>query len=820
MADEQKDIAQLVDGMPDLAEKFNRGELGQAEGTPDYGPRNERIPKKYQEEFRSLCIKIQLRDMYARIDEVKRAADADFYWRNVFDACFNDSQGTWEWGQDSPGLGQTPNDTGNTPLSYPLNIYQSKGRSFIKMVAHKPEVHFEAAGDAPHCEVVAQAAEALKKQIEVNNDIDLLAQRVAKIQYCEGRFVLYTRWVTDGAKYGYYDEEPVNESIEGLGEAGKPPKKIKREPKGAAKITVHGVLECKVPVNMEELSDFPYLQISKEIDISAARALYPDIAKKIEPGQPAPGDYSFDRTTRIAISQGMRFMSQNADSMISLPTWQRTWLRPCMFSEIEDEDCRGWFEDNYPDGAYVAFVGGTYAESRNESMDDHLAIGYPIVGDGQTTPAYGYSMLTAQDLFNDLIDLEMETHMKSIPEFFADPEIFDLPAYTRTKAQPGAAHPLKEFDAGIDVGRRVWATPQAQVSAQLIQLREAILTQISDIITGINAPAIGQTDENNTTFSGIALLQAASRGETGMPFCQWQKAYMRSLEQAVKIEARYREAEADEGKLEIQPRGDKMLTIDLADLQLGTYWCTPDSDQTYPDTFQERQAAFAALNAAASQGSQQAMQILNDPRNERTFAPLYGIPGIVLTGAASATKQLSEIQQLLDAEPVINPQYVKQYHIMAALAQQAGQPVPPPDPYQAYMPSIHTQKMDNDAAEYQTVSDWCNSAEGQRERRENPHHFLNVELHGLQHQKNIQDAQKQQAMMKLSVDAELEKMKHPPKHPAESISFKDLGPSGQLQLGAQAGLDLKADVASNMAEEVLTGGEQQQQEEKPNETVQ
>lgn len=686
MADniEKPDVVEPDKGMPDLADKFAPGELVQQEGIgpQDYGPRNERIPIKFQLIFKDLCQKVQLRDMFARIDEVKRSADADFYWRNVFDACFNDTSGYWEWSNNGPGImGGAPNsDTGNTALSYPLNLYAAKGRSFIKMVGHKPEVHFEAGGDAPYCETVQEAAEALRKDIEVKNDIDILAQKVAKIEYCEGRFVLYTRWCTNGAKFGYYDEEPEEESAEGTGGGGTPPKKKKRQPKGAAKITAHPVIETKVPINIEELEDFPYAQVSREIDITAARSLYPHIAKELKGGEPAPGDYNFDRTTRIAITQGMRMVSQNADTLASLPTLQWTWLRACMWAEIEDDADREWFEDNYPNGAFVAFIGNTYCESRNEAMDDHLSLGRPVIGDGQTTPAWGYSMLTAQDLLNDLIDLEMEIHMKSIPEWYGDPEIFDFAAYTRQKAQPGAAHPLKEFDNSVNVGQRVWATPQIQVSAQLINLRTSILTQLSDIITGINAPAVGQTDENNTTFSGIALLQAASRGEAGMAFMQWQKAYMKSVEQAVRIEAYYRLAEAEDGKIEVQPRGERSILIDLTDLHLGSFWAVPDSDQSYPDTFAERQAAFAALNAAAAQGSKRAAEILDDPRNEKVFAPLYGIPGIRVGGAVSATKQMAEIQQLLMEEPVPRMDYMVKYKLASIVAQQQGKQLPPRTP--------------------------------------------------------------------------------------------------------------------------------------------
>jgi hypothetical protein len=51
----------------------------------------------------------------------------------------------------------------------------------------------------------------------------------------------------------------------------------------------------------------------------------------------------------------------------------------------------------------------------------------------------------------------------------------------------------------------------------------------------------------------------------------------------------------------------------------------------------------------------------------------------------------------------------------------------------------------------------------------------------------------------------LEKVKkmQPPKSPTETINFKDLGPSGKVQVGKQAGLDLTADAAVETLDESL-----------------
>ena len=89
--------------------------------------------------------------------------------------------------------------------------------------------------------------------------------------------------------------------------------------------------------------------------------------------------------------------------------------------------------------------------------------------------------------------------------------------------------------------------------------------------------------------------------------------------------------------------------------------------------------------------------------------------------------------------------------------------------------------------------------------------YLNVKLHMLAHKAQMQKDQAAQQQQTLQTFQAQEAAKHPPKAPksvAESLNFADLGPSGQLQVGAQAGLDLSADVGAALAEKHMSAGKQ------------
>jgi hypothetical protein len=203
------------------------------------------------------------------------------------------------------------------------------------------------------------------------------------------------------------------------------------------------------------------------------------------------------------------------------------------------------------------------------------------------------------------------------------------------------------------------------------------------------------------------------------------------------------------------------------------------------------------------------------PKNQALAKDLGGLQDLEIPGADSDEKQMGEIKELLEESPIPNLQAMQEYKMAAATAQMSGQPAPPqPPPEAMYEPSVQIDpEIDDSAAEYTVCKNWLNSPTGQQAKKDNKDGFLNVKLHMLAHkaqnQKDQQAAMQQQQQMFLMQ----EQAKHPPKPPApaktpaESISFKDLGPSGQLQVAAQAGLDISADVGADLAEKHMNAGQ-------------
>jgi hypothetical protein len=795
--------------VPEVPQMFAPGEMAPAEGMKAfYGYRNERLPKHYQDVLRTLCQKIAERDLFARIDEILRAAEQRFYWRSMFDIYFNEQNYVWELPNGVANRGG--GETGDQRLSYAFNIYQAKGRGFISQVGQTPNIRFKPCdSNAPNALKTASGANAFKSKIESVNDIGQLAKEVARLMWTDGRVCLYSRWVTDGALFGYQDENTIEEVPEGLGEGGDPPPKTPRRPKGGEKIDAYGVLETRVPITMRKISDFPFIQLAYEIDLTTAKSMYPHISDSISGSTPGPGEYEFDTVTRVAINQGLRLLTQTGDTVHQIPTWQRTWMRPAMYAEIEDSDDRLFFERNFPDGCKVGFVGDTYAESTNESMDDHWRVMYPIEGDGQQTPSCGYVMMSVQDALNDLTDLQMETFMKAIPAIYGNKAIVDFPALSKQKAGPGAHYPTKrDLAPEEDLTKQFWAEPDIKFPAEAMTFYGQLWSDIPDNLTGLTQVNLGLGDPSNETKGGILALQDASKGFQGPAWRSWQSAYARSLEQAVRIGAYYRAAEAEEGKLHMEIPGGQSIEIDLEDLRPGSYYAEPESDQNLPQTFEDGQRMFGALVQSAMTGFQPAVDTLAEPQNRIQMKKYMLPPGCVAPGSDEVEDEMSVIQQLLQESPLPNLQAMQMYQQTAIQALAAGaQPPPEQPPEQMLQPSVPPDPpMENSQLRSLTGKAWINSPEGKQAKRDNPQGYMNVRLRVLAHDAAVKSNQMEQAKLSVLAEGAKEAAKahgkasaERPKSPSETINYKDAGPTVKLQMEAQAGLDGTADAALNTA---------------------
>ena len=287
-----------------------------------------------------------------------------------------------------------------------------------------------------------------------------------------------------------------------------------RVPNGQEVITIVGGLELKTPPWAGEMHEYPYLQWNMEVHQARLRAAYPHAADKIGPPV-ASGTQEYERLARLAQSQGGP-LTEGGDFNINLITFQRTWLRPWAFFALDDKALRDELLQLFPDGAYVAFAGDAYCESRNENMDDHWRVLHALPGDGSSgRPALGDSLISVQERFNTLSNLQIETYEYGIPPIYADSEVLDFDSLQSQTAEPGAHYPARA-KPGQSLAAGFFQPEAAQVPPDLAEHAASLMGPVAQFLTGAFPALFGGAMSNNDTAAGYSMARDQAMGRIGL----------------------------------------------------------------------------------------------------------------------------------------------------------------------------------------------------------------------------------------------------------------------------------------------------------------
>jgi hypothetical protein len=216
-----------------------------------------------------------------------------------------------------------------------------------------------------------------------------------------------------------------------------------RVPNGQEVVTIVGGLELKTPPWANEMHEYPFLQWNMEVHQARLKAAYPHAASKIGPPV-APGESA--QYERLARPRAVARRSAHRGRRLQheLDHVPANVAAPWSFYQLDDQKLRDELLALYPDGCYVAFAGDAYCESRNENMDDHWRVLHALPGDGSSgRPALGDALISVQERFNTLSNLQIETYEYGIPPIYADSEVLDFDALQSQTAEPGAHYPAR-----------------------------------------------------------------------------------------------------------------------------------------------------------------------------------------------------------------------------------------------------------------------------------------------------------------------------------------------------------------------------------------
>jgi hypothetical protein len=680
----------------------------------DLGPNNELLEDAKPElvnALRELVRQYRQEGIVARRNEIRRIRQARLFWQGLQYAWWNPNDMNWHMPYENRSNDDRELE-GMPRYQFVTNFYQGFGLSFVAVLSQDvPSVRFYPQSAQSLQDIgAARAASDVADLIERNNEVEQLLTTIGYFLWTDGKLGAYVRYVADGQRFGFHEEQllaaleiplgedkyvcpnckketvapgfspaspeggedPVTDGEQdaalkggatqacaGCGaelsevhlhkaERVTVPRVIgtRRVPNGQEVITIAGGLELNTPVWANEMHEFPYLQWQAEVHRAKLKAAYPNAANKIEAAPSQGPDDVYARVSRISVEQGLPSIHPG-DALMNLITFDRTWLRPWAFYSIEDEAVRNELLVMFPDGCYCAFAGDVYCESRSESMDDHWRVLHALPGDGQNRPSVGDSLVQVQERYNVLSNMQAETYEYGIPPIYADPQVLDFDALANQTAEPAAHFPARARP-GQPLAAGFFQPAPAQVPPDLVRHQQDLIGPVAQFLTGMFPAIFGGNMEDVKTASGYAMARDQAMGRLGMVWRRTKQFYADVLLLAVDCFRKNRQEDAEIPLLGPDGVLDARM-IRTADLK-GNICVHPEADETFPRLKSQQRAVLQQLFSLNDPLIQEA---LAEPANIGYIKNVLGLTELVIPGEDSRNKQLREIQQLLASAPIV-----------------------------------------------------------------------------------------------------------------------------------------------------------------------
>lgn len=761
------------------------------ENQKKYGPNYEKLKElngPVVAALQQLCLEYRLETMYADRYRTRRIKYARLFWEDIQYAGWDSSRGEFDFttgGGTSAGWDSERDGDAGPRYEFVTNWYQGYGLSFCALVSSDvPSLSiYPKSREVQEDISAAKVAYDVADLVERNNKPNKSLETIGRFLWTDGIVGQYWRYVVDGERFGY-KTMPVIEARQTVldGQPVTVPEQNGEEkiPNGQEVVTYVGGLELAVPFYADDFHDYPYLQWNTEPHKAKLKAAYPHAAKAIGDGAGLNAEQVYERLARLGVKQNIR-SSYPGDALAILPTFSRTWMRKWSFQRLENANIIKQLEDLFPDGCYAAFSGFEYCESRNESMDDHWRILHALPGDGQHRPSVGGCLISPQERYNVLSNLQTETYEYGIPPIYVDPQVVDLDALANQVAEPAVHYPARARP-GMALQDGFFQPEPAKEPATLAQTMQELSGPTMQFLCGMFPAVFGGDMEGagGKTLGGYAIARDQAMGRLGLIWRGIKGFYADGIKLGLELFQKNRPEDV-EVPFPGENDEEKAKWIRLADFK-GNVMVECEPDEGLPRLKSQQRSVLERLFALGANMPPEVAKALTAPRNIGWIKTVMGLSEMEDPDEDQQAVQSREIQQLLATGPLKFPPQPQQ--VPNPATGQMGIAMVPRPPQPTVPIDI---LLDDHDVHFQTIFDWAASGPGQTARKENPAGFANVVLHAQAHKAQLDQAQQQQQQFQLAMAHKPPDPPKPnlPKPPSMTVAIDKMPPDVQVQAMAQ-----------------------------------
>ncbi len=211
-ADGNAGAAEDAGGIAHFADSVrNDGQSGQVGQVVDLGANFERLEEERPElvnALRELVRQYRVEGVTARMHEIRRIRQARLFWQGLQYAWWNPNDMNWHLPfeqkfNDDRTLEEMPR------YQFVTNFYQGFGLSFVAVLSQDvPSVRFYPQSAQSLVDIAAaRAASDVAELIERNNHVEHLLTSIGYFLWTDGKLGAYVRYVKDGQRFGFREEE-------------------------------------------------------------------------------------------------------------------------------------------------------------------------------------------------------------------------------------------------------------------------------------------------------------------------------------------------------------------------------------------------------------------------------------------------------------------------------------------------------------------------------------------------------------------------------------------------------------------------------------
>jgi hypothetical protein len=233
---------------------------------------------------------------------------------------------------------------------------------------------------------------------------------------------------------------------------------------------IYSVLEVTIPFTAKSREDLPYLDCEEMRSKFDLLHSYPDKLEQYRTGELRDDDLTGASNTAHEAREATANPSGTGRS--TRPNqwrFREFWRSPMYYEAIQDSDARDLMKRQYPEGLYVAKVGGIIVRIDNRKITDEWAVCKVGRGELIMERPICADIIPLQRAINDLGGMALETVLRAITQTIIDSQLVDRNKMATKEAVP-AELILTAMPVDGDLAKKVYQIPPARLGDQVLPL--------------------------------------------------------------------------------------------------------------------------------------------------------------------------------------------------------------------------------------------------------------------------------------------------------------------------------------------------------------